>query len=622
MAHLGLNDATQKIVDQEQSEIDDNIDQQAWSLPGKGTLGTPASLNPHWNGRNGTVQEQASSPENASTRRSDLPGFPRMNSLVNQQSFVPANDTLENEDPITHKKIQYMGPTLFGKPLDEISPEEQKEMLGLAEAILQELLGAPKATRPDRQGWNNTKLNSLARRRNHLNPDEPPAEMWRPIFKNSTKKGPFTPLPGHEQENQQETTQENMNMNNTGANMGNGRSSTLPGNSTPAWSMGRIGFPKQHVPEDFEQANPNYEDEIEDPIGSRRLQSQDHVQLKEGTPGKDSPRASKTGHWASIKPSQGSLNPSGTNGGDAFLKSRKKVLRNLIEAMVQEVLAEELAEQNPTIRPAKRKGFAGGTAAKETMSFDAFRELLRSAKKAEDFSPQEVSSVIDFVSSKPDLKQEFRAMDEKEIQKLEMVLDNNIANEKMAPFANKIEIARGDKHLAGQNQPATRQGAAPQRPQTKKTMSPGSGPAKPIALPKQPLSQAFTTHVQQRYNQIAGAPGLNKQQRERLLQQLGAIQFAPEGSEESKLRKIDDLVRTNVGTRVDFGADASAPRKAIPSMPATPPPPQQPAGFLGRAKSFLGLNETLTYLLEEEDDDGSENEALIVTEVCLADLLT
>lgn len=590
LAHFGLNPATQEMVDKEQAELDDNIDQQAWSLPGKGRMGTPSLPEPHWDGRNGSIseendslelEEQISTSDNSVSRMKDLPGFPRLNSLVNPKPFVPANDSPNSSDPITGKKLEFIGPTLYGKPLEDISPEEQEEMIG---PELHEMLGAHKATHPERQGWNNTKINSLALRKNHINPEEPPPEMWRPLF--IQPEGPHNPRLTKDPMDSQDSS-----------------SATSPrASKTPAWSMGSIGYPKQHVPEDYEQANDDYEDIIKDPIGSRRLQIPSPGPLKEkqekplevGKPGPGT-KATKKGHWASVKPSGGSLEPSGMGGAKAFSDSRKKVLQNLIEVLVEEIF---LQEQNQTVAP-KRRVPGAPTATQPVIAFNDFHALLKN-KKPEELSSQEVSRIINFVASKKDLKQEFHSMQEKEIQNLEVVLDRNIDNEKIGPFASKVELARGTKHLSQTNQPKP-----PPVPQVSKKPSagPGAGPAQKISLPKQALSKDFTAAVKQKYDQITNAQGLSKQQRERLLQQLGTIQFAPEGSEDSKLRRIDDLVKSNLGTRVEF--PTSQPHKTIPQTGMIPP--QQQSGFLGKAKSFLGLNElelselSLKEALREED---------------------
>jgi hypothetical protein len=186
-------------------------------------------------------------------------------------------------------------------------------------------------------------------------------------------------------------------------------------------------------------------------------------------------------------------------------------------------------------------------------------------------------------------------MSEEEIQKLETVLDKNIAPEKMAPFYNKIEIARADKHLKGLA--AANQKQTQPTPTQKKKQTTGGGVQQKMFLPKQPLSQQFTNAVQQYYNQITNATGLSKQQKERLIQQLGQIQFDPDSSENSKLKRIQDLVRVGVGTRVEF--PQPTPRKTIPAVgqPGQLTQTQvqnktQPSGgFLGTAKRFLGLNE-------------------------------
>ena len=85
---------------------------------------------------------------------------------------------------------------------------------------INEILGAPKATMPDRLGWNNTRTNSLAAWRNHINPDEPPTETWRPQFGENAEQNP--PIIYE------------------------------PSQRSPLGSSAAIGWPKQFVPADYE----------------------------------------------------------------------------------------------------------------------------------------------------------------------------------------------------------------------------------------------------------------------------------------------------------------------------------------------------------------------------------
>lgn len=579
MAHLGPNPATKQISDQEQEELQANLDRQETSVVGKGYRGTSITPQvPHWDGRNGSVEtvaeevEEQVSQHNSVNRMRDLPGFPRHNTLVSPKSHVPANDHSKNVDPVSGKKAEYLGPTLNGKEMIEY-PEN------LVHETLEEMLGHPKASKdPSRQGWNNQRINSLALRKNHINPDNEPPEMWHPLFKNPS--GEHNPVIVRDAE-------ENMN---SSANNKDKPS------STPAWSMGSIGFPKRFVPDDYEQANEEYDEIIKDTIGTRRLQ----LPMEEEV----DPRGQENGSRDSVKAVYGSKVPDGMGGAKAFEKSRQKVLRNLVETLVAEVLQEMLEEQGtmaPQRRARRMPGVQGPSS--EQLSFDALRDLLK--KKPESLSNQEVSGIIDYVSARPDLKQEFKTMPEQEIQALETVLDKNIPNEKMGPFYNKIEIARAEKHLSTQAQQSSAkpsQGKTPPpSPQQKQKATLGSGPAQKISLPKQPLSQQFTNAVKQRYGQIVNAQGLTKQQKEKLVQQLGQIQFEPESSEASKLKRIDDLVKVGVGTRVDFGGEpAQQGSKPVKNPGQAPQVPQQTGGFIGTAKRFLGLNEMLEFLLEEE----------------------
>lgn len=300
LAHFGLNPATQEIADQEQEELEQNVEDQEW-INNKYRRGFGFNSDedpvPHWNGRNGAVETVAESApyDNSVSRMRDLPGFPAPNTLVEPKQFTPLNAGAEYENQIDGRKVEYLGPTLNGVPMNDMTgnssalalelSEEQEESIGkriknvqkrnldlqlnkligpdpdiddeveheqdatdmilydlikeLAEEYINEILGAPKATMPDRLGWNNTRTNSLAAWRNHINPDEPPTETWRPQFGENAEQNPFIEY--------------------------------VPAQKSPLGGFGSIGWPKQFVPTDYEATFGQDENFGEDLLGARRL---------------------------------------------------------------------------------------------------------------------------------------------------------------------------------------------------------------------------------------------------------------------------------------------------------------------------------------------------------------
>jgi len=289
LAHFGLNPATEDIREKTEEEAEENIADQEW-INGKGIVGRAfKDTVPHWNGRNGSVETVAENAafDNSTSRMRDLPGFPAMNTLVKPQNFTPMNAGADYENLIDGRKAEYLGPTLNGVPMDDmddingnssalalqLSEDENpiaidkklNKLIGpdpditsdtkheqdasdiifhdlvqeVVHEYLMELLGAPKATTPDRLGWNNTRTNSLAAWRNHINPDQPPTETWRPQFGENEEQNPSVDY--------------------------------VPAQKSPLGGFGAIGWPKQFVPQDYELVNPDYESFGEDPLGSRRL---------------------------------------------------------------------------------------------------------------------------------------------------------------------------------------------------------------------------------------------------------------------------------------------------------------------------------------------------------------
>lgn len=298
LAHFGLNPATKDLFDQEQEELEQNIEDQEW-INNKYRRGFGFNSDedpvPHWNGRNGAVETVAESApyDNSVSRMRDLPGFPAPNSLVNPVCFVPLNAGADYENPIDGRKVEYLGPTINGVPMDDMTGnsaamalqlDEKDELIGrrikklkkpidkkldkligpdpdlssdtehesdardlilydyikdLVRETIQELLGAPKATTPDRLGWNNTRTNSLAAWRNNLNPGQPPIETWRPQFGENPEQNP--PMIYE------------------------------PPQRSPLGGFGAIGWPRQFVPADYEATHGQDEGFGEDLLGARRL---------------------------------------------------------------------------------------------------------------------------------------------------------------------------------------------------------------------------------------------------------------------------------------------------------------------------------------------------------------
>lgn len=295
LAHFGLNPATEAIADQEQEELEQNIEDQEW-INNKYRRGFGFNADedpvPHWNGRVGSVETVAESApyDNSVSRMRDLPGFPAPNTLVEPKTFTPQNAGADYENPIDGRKVEYLGPTLNGVELDDatgnfsaLALELSEELIGkrikkltdpdkelnkligpdpdiddetehkedaaeiilydlikeLAKQYINEILGAPKATTPDRLGWNNTRTNSLAAWRNHISPDQPPTETWRPQFGENAEQNPPVDY--------------------------------VPAQKSPLGGFGSIGWPKQFVPADYEATFGQDEGFGEDLLGARRL---------------------------------------------------------------------------------------------------------------------------------------------------------------------------------------------------------------------------------------------------------------------------------------------------------------------------------------------------------------
>ncbi len=296
LAHFGLNPATEAIADQEQEELEQNIEDQEW-INNKYRRGFGFNANkapvPHWNGRVGSVETVAENAagDNSTSRMIDLPGTPKPGTIVEPKPFTPQNAPAAYENPIDGRKAEYLGPTLNGIPLDDatgnlsaLALNLEEELIGkrikklkkpitkkldkligpdpdissatehetdtkdlilydyiktLVSEYLEEILGAPKATTPDRVGWNNTNMVSLAKRINQIDPSKPPIETWRPQFGENPEQNP--PMIYD------------------------------PPQRSPLGGFGSIGWPKQFVPADYEATHGGEEGFGEDLLGARRL---------------------------------------------------------------------------------------------------------------------------------------------------------------------------------------------------------------------------------------------------------------------------------------------------------------------------------------------------------------
>jgi len=295
----------------------------------------------------------------------------------------------------------------------------------------------------------------------------------------------------------------------------------------------------------------------------------------------------------------GDLNADGKGpdgGAEAFEQSRKKVLGDLKE-VIAHLVREGLLEQQQTVPPPRRKGQVNPN--QEPLDLPGLRSLL--GRDIRTLGVGERNRVINFLRdiTTEQLGEYFKQMTPAEVQQMEYVVNSSVSDNKIGPFFNKIEIAHGIAHLANLQKQKQQPQQQTQPPGQKKVST------QKMALPKQELSQQFQGKVQQYFNQIKQAPGLNPQQREKLIAQLGRIQFAPEGNEQSKLRQIQDFVRSNLGKeRVDIGAQPQQQQQASsPWAPSKPGQQQQKSGgggVLGKVKGMFGLNEDFRTLMLED----------------------
>lgn len=105
-----LNPATQKIKDQEEDEKDQNVIDQIWTL-GKYVVGDGPVAKMDYKSTTSVPLplDEVAPMDTANTRMRDLPGFPRMNTLVAQKQHTPPAKEMD----------KYLGPTLNGMPLDD-----------------------------------------------------------------------------------------------------------------------------------------------------------------------------------------------------------------------------------------------------------------------------------------------------------------------------------------------------------------------------------------------------------------------------------------------------------------------------------------------------------------------
>jgi hypothetical protein len=109
--------------------------------------------------------------------------------------------------------------------------------------IVKELTSGFRLNNPIKRGWNNTTINSLAIRRNHLDPDQEPLQTYRSIFREPAEHYPELQKIGE------------------------------PAMKSQGFGYGAIGYPKQFVPPDWEQTQLGQQDDLDNILGQKRLQS-------------------------------------------------------------------------------------------------------------------------------------------------------------------------------------------------------------------------------------------------------------------------------------------------------------------------------------------------------------
>jgi len=199
----GVDSSTKAVFDQEQDEINQNIDRSSWvtSKDRKRPVGSPENV----------LSEREASDQ----FYRDLPGFPKMNTLVRGKQFVPTPDEEHLPDPLTGEPSEYLGPTINNIPIEDFEFNDDELRL--------EILNPGNG--PMTRGSNNFQINSLSRPAIFINPEETP-----------NIDEPVVPLGG----------------------------------------MGVVGWPRKYVPDDYEQRLNQYDNIV---MGDLDLLNRKEIQM-------------------------------------------------------------------------------------------------------------------------------------------------------------------------------------------------------------------------------------------------------------------------------------------------------------------------------------------------------
>jgi hypothetical protein len=154
------NPATYDLETAEEEEKDENYEQEKWGLGKHQQSRTPPFFNPKVQTTMPDAVREAVRTlverEVSDMLYRDLPGWPRMNTLVQKQEFVPTPDDPAELDPQSGAPIEKLGPTVFGK-------EQQ---------LQNEEMNVWSSTNPGVRGYNNLQINSLARPAVFVDPNQ------------------------------------------------------------------------------------------------------------------------------------------------------------------------------------------------------------------------------------------------------------------------------------------------------------------------------------------------------------------------------------------------------------------------------------------------------------------
>lgn len=152
------NPATRDLEVAEEEEKDANYEQEKWGLNKYQQSRTPPFINPSVKAQMpDSVREAVKTlveREVSDMFYRDLPGFPRPNTLVDPQKFVPTPDDPAELDPQDGSPIEWLG-----------QPDLEK-------AVQMEDLSVWSSTNPGVRGYNNMQMNSLARPAVFVDPNQ------------------------------------------------------------------------------------------------------------------------------------------------------------------------------------------------------------------------------------------------------------------------------------------------------------------------------------------------------------------------------------------------------------------------------------------------------------------